>query len=132
MITSETEHSVPTIEQLVDRYDPAMFDLNRAEARLRVEGFGGEPRDVVIHDGKARLEAPHGEPDAELIADQDTWNSIVEDRRGGMAAVRAGRLRVRRDLHLGVGFLAATAGAGVAGQLRIRSVETAAGSISTI
>jgi pimeloyl-ACP methyl ester carboxylesterase len=132
MTTPETERNVPTIEQLVDRYDPAMFDLNRPQARLRIEGFGAEPRDVVIEDGQARLEGPRGEPDAELIADQNTWNAIVEDLRGGMAAFRAGRLRVRRDLHLGVGFLAATAGAGAPGQLRIRSVETAAGSISTM
>jgi pimeloyl-ACP methyl ester carboxylesterase len=136
MITSKTDRpagqSSPAIEQLVDRYDAALFDLGRPQARLRVEGFGAEPRDVVLEDGRARLEAAHGEPDAELIADQQTWNAIVEDLRGGMAAFRAGRLRVRRDLHLGVGFLAATAGAGVPGQLRIRSINTTAGSISTM
>jgi pimeloyl-ACP methyl ester carboxylesterase len=49
-----------------------------------------------------------------------------------MAAFRAGRLRVRRDLHLGVGFLAATAPPGGSGRLRIRSVKTAAGSLSTM
>jgi pimeloyl-ACP methyl ester carboxylesterase len=49
-----------------------------------------------------------------------------------MAAFRAGRLRVRRDLHLGVGFLAATAGPGETGQLRLRAIGTSAGSLSTM
>lgn len=46
-----------------------------------------------------------------------------------MNAYRAGRLRVRNDLHLGVGFLAATAGPGDP-RLRMRQVDTAAGSLS--
>jgi pimeloyl-ACP methyl ester carboxylesterase len=49
-----------------------------------------------------------------------------------MDAFLTGRLRVRRDLHLGVGFLAATATAGRAGGLRFASVPTAAGRISTM
>jgi pimeloyl-ACP methyl ester carboxylesterase len=43
-----------------------------------------------------------------------------------MDAYRAGRLQVRRDLHLGVGFLAATAPGGDGG-LRFRRIQTAAG-----
>jgi pimeloyl-ACP methyl ester carboxylesterase len=126
------QRSKPPLEQLVARYDPDLFDLGRPRARLRIEGFGPEPCDVVIEDGCARVEAPSGHPDAELLADQQTWHSLVEDLRGGMEAFRSGRLRVRRDLHLGVGFLAATAGNGEAGQLRVRSVRTAAGSLSTM
>jgi pimeloyl-ACP methyl ester carboxylesterase len=122
----------PVLDQLVERYNPALFDLGRRRARVRIEGFGPEPRDVVLEGGRARLEAARGRPDAELIADQATWEAMVEDLRDGMAAFRAGRLRVRRDLHLGVGFLAATAGTGVAGQLRIRSVATSVGSISAV
>ena len=122
----------PALEQLVDRYDPELFDVGRARARLRIEGFGPESFDVVIEDGAARVEAPRGQADAELVADEQTWRTLVEDLRGGMEAFRGGRLRVRRDLHLGVGFLAATAGNGEAGQLRIRKLATAAGSISTM
>ena len=44
-----------------------------------------------------------------------------------MNAYRAGRLRVRHDLHLGVGFLAATSAGGDAG-LRMRQLDTAVGS----
>jgi pimeloyl-ACP methyl ester carboxylesterase len=132
VITETQQPKQAAIEQLVARYDPALFDLGRPEARLRIEGFGRSAHDVVIEDGRARLEAPHGTPDAELVADEKTWQAIVRDLRDGMTAFRAGRLRVRRDLHLGVGFLAATTGTGEAGQLRIRSVRTAAGSISTM
>lgn len=114
------------------RYDPALFDLGRPEARLRIEGCGPHPVDVVIEDSRARIEPARGHPDAELAADEETWKTIATDLREGMAAFRSGRLRVRRDLHLGVGFLAATTGAAEPGQLRIRTVRTAAGSISTM
>jgi pimeloyl-ACP methyl ester carboxylesterase len=120
------------IEQLVDRYDAALFDPGRRQARLRIEGCGPEPRDVVLEDGQARIEAPHGDADAELRADEETWTTIATNLRDGMAAFRAGRLRVRRDLHLGVGFLAATAGPGETGQLRLRAIGTSAGSLSTM
>ena len=46
-----------------------------------------------------------------------------------MEAFQRGRLSIRYDLHLGVGFLAATAGAGEHG-LRFRAVETAVGPLS--
>jgi pimeloyl-ACP methyl ester carboxylesterase len=49
-----------------------------------------------------------------------------------MQAFRRGRLSIRRDLHLGVGFLAATALSQGPGSLRLRHVETKAGKISTI
>ena len=49
-----------------------------------------------------------------------------------MTAFRTGRLRIRRDLHLGVGFLAATAPADGDGRLCLRHVDTAAGTLSTI
>jgi pimeloyl-ACP methyl ester carboxylesterase len=132
VIISEKRATAPAIEQLVDRYNPALFDLGRPEARLRIEGFGPAAHDVVIADGQAVLQEPRGIPDAELHADEKTWQAIVQDLREGMAAFRSGRLRVRRDLHLGVGFLAATTGTGLPGQLRIRSVKTGAGSISTM
>lgn len=136
MTTSKTktaaDRGTRAIEQLVDRYDPAMFDLGRPQARIRVQGIDPGPRDIVIEDGQAHLEAAQGRPDAELAADPETWEAIANDLRGGMSAFRRGRLKVRHDLHLGVGFLAATASSEGEGQLRIRTVDTAAGSISTM
>jgi hypothetical protein len=121
------------LDQLVARFDPAVFDVGRSAVRVRIEDGGPEPRDVVIEDGTARLERARHSADATLAADAETWDQIAEDVRGGMEAFRQGRLKVRRDLHVGVGFLAATAlpqsdGRGD-GRLCIRQVDTAAGSL---
>jgi pimeloyl-ACP methyl ester carboxylesterase len=121
--------SETALRRLVDRFDASVFDVGRPLVRIRVED--GEQHDVVIEDRAARMERARGNPDAVLTADARTWSEIAEDVRGGMTAFREGRLRIRRDLHLGVGFLAATA-LPQDGRLRIRSVETAAGALSTI
>ncbi len=125
MTSLDTGRETSPLEQLVARFDPSLFDVGRPHARLRIEGAGEQPRDVVIEDGQARIVPPDGRIDAELEADRETWEAIAGDLRGGMAAFRAGRLRVRRDLHLGVGFLAATAPPGGPERLRIRRVQTA-------
>jgi pimeloyl-ACP methyl ester carboxylesterase len=119
------------LERLVSRFDPSVFDVGRPLVRIRVED-GGEPHDVVLEDGTARLDPTRGSPDAVLSADADTWDEIAEDLRGGMEAFRRGRLKIRRDLHLGVGFLAATAMPQTEGRLRLRHVKTAVGNLSTI
>jgi pimeloyl-ACP methyl ester carboxylesterase len=49
-----------------------------------------------------------------------------------MDAYRLGRLKVRRDLHLGVAFLAATSGITEPGRLVFRTVRTRGGRISTL
>jgi pimeloyl-ACP methyl ester carboxylesterase len=119
-----------TLHRLVDRYDPAVFELGRRSARVRLVGAGPEDRDVVLDGDCARLErAGRQRPDAVLSADAETWAEIAEDVRGGMAAYRAGRLRIRHDLHLGVGFLAATAPR-EGGTLRFRQVQTSVGALS--
>ena len=116
---------------LVDRFDPDVFDVGDRRARLRLAG-AGDPVDAVLVDGAARLERADGaEPDALLTADAETWAAIADDAAAGLEAFRAGRLQVRRDLHLGVGFLAATAARGTEG-LRFHRVETAMGAISTM
>jgi pimeloyl-ACP methyl ester carboxylesterase len=124
--------AVPRVlRTLVRRYDPAVFEVGRPSARIRLEGAGDRPSDVILDGGTAKLE-PAGRrshPDAVLTADPETWAEIAENLRGGMAAYQAGRLAVRRDLHLGVGFLAATAGMGQGG-LRLRHVGTDEGPLS--
>lgn len=120
------------LERLVGRFDASLFDVGRSSARLRVEGAGPVAQDVIIEGGTARIASPDGRVDAQLSADRETWEAIADDLRDGMAAFRKGRLRVRRDLHLGVGFLAATAPHGGPGRLRIRRVDTARCSLSTI
>jgi pimeloyl-ACP methyl ester carboxylesterase len=118
------------IQRLLERYDPEIFELGRREARLRLEGVAEEAVDVVLTDDEARTAAPEGRPDAVLRADRATWEQLVDDPRGGMDAFRTGRLRVRHDLHLGIGFLAATAKEG--GGLRFAKVDTSEGELSTM
>src|SRR4051812_41769673 len=125
--------SPPTaLSTLVTRFDPKVFDVGRPRAVVRLEVDGEGAWDVVLQDGAARLREPNGtRPDAALRADRDAWDRLARDLRGGMDAFRAGRLQVRHDLHLGVGFLAATAGAGAGeGGLRFRPVPTKIGDIS--
>ena len=122
--------SATALKRLVSRFDPSVFDVGRPLVRIRVED-GGDAHDVVIEDGSARVEDARGRADAVLSADAQTWSQIADDVRGGMSAFRRGRLRIRHDLHLGVGFLAATALPQGTGRLRIRRVETTAGCLST-
>jgi pimeloyl-ACP methyl ester carboxylesterase len=119
------------LSTLAGRYDPNVFELRRDSARVRLAGAGPKPLDAVLDGHTVKLVAADESqrPDALLSADEPTWANIANDVRGGMAAFRSGRLQVRYDLHLGVGFLAATAATGDAG-LRFRHVETAVGEIS--
>jgi pimeloyl-ACP methyl ester carboxylesterase len=106
-----TTQPLTTLEQLTARFDASVFELGRPSARIRLTGAGPESSDVLLDGRTATLEpADAGKrPDAVLSADADTWAEIARDLRGGMSAYRDGRLKIRRDLHLGVGFLAATA-----------------------
>ena len=74
---------------------------------------------------------PGKQPDATLTADAASWRALAEDPRSGLSAFRRGRLRLRGNLHLGVGLLAAT-GAGEDGGLRFRDIETRGGRISAM
>jgi len=120
------------LRALVDRYDPEVFAPARRTARVRLAVAGDAAIDAVLANGVARLEPPAGAADATLTADRKTWAAIAEDLRGGMAAFQSGRLSVRRDLHLGVGFLAATSGSSEQGRLRFRTVATRRMKISTM
>jgi pimeloyl-ACP methyl ester carboxylesterase len=121
----------PALRQLVDRYNPEVFELGRSQARIRLDGADSRPFDVLLNGSTAKLVPADANqrPDASLRADPDTWESIAQDLRGGMDAFRRGRLQVRHDLHLGIGFLAATADAQDGG-LRLRTIRTAKGRIS--
>jgi pimeloyl-ACP methyl ester carboxylesterase len=79
---------------------------------------------VVLADGAATIAPAGARADAVLTADAKTWEEIAGDMRAGMAAYQSGRLSVRRNLHVGVGFLAATSGATSPGRLRFRTVAT--------
>ncbi len=119
-----------SLDALVRRFDSSAFDAptGRARIRLAVSGYG--EWDAVVDEG-ARLERPGGkEPDATLTADGGTWQKIAADFEGTMDAYRAGRLVVRKDLNLGIGFLAATAGSTEPDRLRYSHVDIPLGRIS--
>jgi len=114
------------LRTLADRFDPEPFDApgGRAVLRLRVEGEGDW--DALVDGGELKLvPAGDGRPDARLFADAATWRKVADDLSGGMDAFRRGRLKLRDDLHLGVGFLAATSGSTAPGRLEVGRVETA-------
>jgi pimeloyl-ACP methyl ester carboxylesterase len=137
-----TAHRRPTgregppasLAALLERFDPDVIDVPRGRARIRLEVRGRGGWDAVIADGEVRLAEPSPgvEPDALLSADEASWKRIARDVRGGMDAFRSGRLRVRRNLHLGVGFLAATSAIDDPGRLRFDRVRTRWGNLSVL
>jgi pimeloyl-ACP methyl ester carboxylesterase len=131
--TQDTAGAPPAaLRTLAERYDPEVFDPQR-DVRVRLQVRNGQAWDARIHGGELALEPADGaRPDASLTADAPTWRAIAADVRGGMAAFHAGRLRVREDLHLGVGVLAATSAATEPGRLRFAMVDTRRGRLSTL
>jgi pimeloyl-ACP methyl ester carboxylesterase len=131
MNATPTGHAVP-FQVLVDRYDSAAFEPEGSRAHVRLAVAGGDAWDALLEHGAARLVPAAGDADATLTADSRTWAAIAHDVGDGMRAFRSGRLAVRRNLHVGVGFLAATSGVSGPGRLRFRTVVTRRGRLSTL
>ncbi len=131
---SRARRAVPQpVAALVARFDPTAFDLPGSGAVVRLSVSDGDSWDVIVEPHGARLAGPgKGQADAVLTADETTWNLLEDDVAAGMDAFRRGRLRVRRNLHLGVGFLAATAGATGPGRFRFHRARTNAGEFSLL
>ncbi len=121
-----------SLKTLAGRYDRTAFEPQGGRARVRLAVLGGEEWDAVVDGEQARLVPAEGDADATLTADAQAWALIAEEVRGGMEAYRSGRLIVRRNLHLGVGFLAATSGQTGSGRLRFRMVATRRGRLSSL
>ena len=118
---------------LAERFDPDVMDLPAGRARIRLGSKDGLAWDAVVTGEGLELEPTDSkEPDAILPADEATWRRIARDVRGGMDAFRSRRLRVRKNLHLGIGFLAATSANTEPGRLRFGSVESKAGKLSLL
>ena len=118
------EQAPDSLTALVARFDRSVFDAPGGGARVRLRIKGGGEWDAEVRGQRARLvEArPDARPDAEITADTRAWRELAANLGSGMDVYRAGRLIVRRDLHIGVGFLAATAGAPIEGRLRFARV----------
>ena len=137
-MASATRHATApadAIAALADRFDADVMHLPAGRARIRLEVTRGKACDAVIAGRRLRLRSADrsAEPDAVLSADPAAWRRIAENHRAGMEAFRAGRLRIRGSLHLGVGFLAATSASDEPGRLEFGQVRTRGfGSISVL
>ncbi len=123
-----------SLRALIARFDPVVIDVPKQRARIRLEVEGDSAWDAMIRGERVEL-MPADErlaPDALLRADGATWRRIADDVRGGMDAFRRGRLTVRHNLHLGVGFLAATSGMTDPGRLRFESIRTPKATLSVL
>ncbi|HUO69777.1 MAG TPA: alpha/beta fold hydrolase [Solirubrobacteraceae bacterium] len=120
------------LETLTGRYDRTAFEPQRDSARVRLVVRDGHTWDVVLDGSAAVLAGTNAEPDAILTADARTWAAIAEDVRGALDAFGSGRLGVRRNLHVGVGFLVATSGLTGPGRVRFRTVHTRRARLSLI
>jgi pimeloyl-ACP methyl ester carboxylesterase len=119
------------LRTLADRFDATAFDAPDGTARLRLRILGREDWDATVEHGLMRLSPANGDrPDARLAADPATWQRIAGDIRGGMEAFSRGKLKIRDDLHLGVGFLAATSGMDGPERLELGRVRTELGEIA--
>ena len=121
-----------SLKTLTGRYDRTAFEPEGGRARVRLAVLGSDAWDAVIDGEQARLVPARGDADATLTADAQAWAAIAKDVRGGMEAYRSGRLTARRNLHLGVGFLAATSGQTGSRRLRFRTVATRRGRLSSL
>jgi pimeloyl-ACP methyl ester carboxylesterase len=121
------------LNALIERFDRDAFDMPRGRARVRlnVTGHGSWDLEAQPHRHRVRVAQEGNEPSAELTADLGTWVKVAGDLKGGMQAYRAGRLAVRRNLHLGVNFLAATNASGDPDRLKFRTHDTECGRMST-
>jgi pimeloyl-ACP methyl ester carboxylesterase len=119
---------------LIRRFDATAFDVPQSRPRIRLTVADEGQWDVLLGTDGAQVTAadPRAAFDARLTADRATWDRIAQDLPGGMRAYRAGRLIIRHNLNLGVGFLAATSGATGPGRLRFQRVDTASGEMSIL
>jgi pimeloyl-ACP methyl ester carboxylesterase len=118
----------------VRRIDHEVIDVPAGSALIRLRADESEARDVLIDEHGARLLPARlsRRADAELGASPGTWAALRADIGSGMEAYRSGRLRARGNLHVGVGFLAATARSTGPGRLRFRRLRTELGVVSML
>jgi pimeloyl-ACP methyl ester carboxylesterase len=119
-------------QTLAERYDSAVFEPSGGPRRVRLTAGEGASWDALLVDGGAHVVPAAGEADATLSADARTWRAIAEEAGAAMRAYLSGRLEIRRNLHLGVGFLAATSGQQDPARLRFRTVATRRARLSTL
>jgi pimeloyl-ACP methyl ester carboxylesterase len=124
-----TDAALSMLTGLVERFDPTAFDAPTGRARIRLVVVDDGEADVVVAGDTVEIGAPDAArtPDAILAAPREVWTELLRDVRSGLEAHENGRLTIRHNLHIGVGFLAATSGATGSERLRFERVTTPAG-----
>lgn len=111
------------LDELVGRFDPEGFDAPDGSARVRVR-WNGDARDVSISGRSVEIGEPrNGRADTLIEADERTWRAVARDSASGLQAFGGGKLKMRGNLHVGVGFLSATSGAPAERRLRFGRAE---------
>ncbi|HYH59059.1 MAG TPA: alpha/beta fold hydrolase [Thermoleophilaceae bacterium] len=106
------------LDELVERFDPEGFDAPNGRALVRVR-WNGDARDVSIRGRSVRVQPPQdGRADTLIEADERVWKQLAQSAGAGLAAFGSGKLKMRGNLHVGVGFLSATSGAPAERRLR--------------
>jgi len=109
------------IDALVGRFDPEGFDAPDGSARVRLR-WNGDARDISIRGDSVRVRPPRdGRADTLIEADERVWRQLAENAGAGVQAFGSGKLKMRGNLHIGVGFLSATSGAPAEWRLRFGS-----------
>jgi len=117
-----------SVQALAGRYDPTVVDPP-LWARVRLAA-GDEAHDALLGPDGVRIVAADGAaPDALISGSPAAWRRAANGN-GGLAALGGG-LQMRRNLHIGAGFLAATSGDRSHGRLRLVTVRTPHGDIAT-
>ena len=124
--------SASWLRTLVSRYDPVVFDDAVGPVRVRVVAPDEGAWDVVLAEGRAMIRSSDGRPHAVITADAATWRAIVAEPHAAIDAYLAGRLSVRHNLHVGVGFLSATSGTVGPTRMRFRCVATRGARLSLV
>ena len=116
-----------SVQSLADRYDPSAV-VPPLEARVRLVS-GDEAHDALVdgrwHPHRRRRTATSPTPSSPA---RPRPGAAPPTANGGLAALGRGGLRMRHNLHVATGFLAATAGDD---RLRLETVETRHGPIAT-
>jgi pimeloyl-ACP methyl ester carboxylesterase len=120
------------LRRVVSRYDPLVLPEDAPQARVALVAEGRGTWHVLLEGQRARIRPEAGRPDAVITAGVETWEQLAAEQVSGLGAYLDGSLSVRRNLHLGVGLLAAVSGPRGPAQLRFRSIATRRLRLSTV
>jgi pimeloyl-ACP methyl ester carboxylesterase len=121
----------PWLRTLVGRYDASVFEPS-GRARVQLVAPNDGAWDVLLTDGAAKIRSLDGRPQAVITAENGTWGRLAAEPRPAIDAYLDGRLSVRNNLHVGLGFLAAISTANGPARLRFRSIATRRARVSTV